>query len=467
MVELYKEKLLEAGCFKDEYPTIIKVGMDTVSTNAPEKMKALMIATELTVFASNLRKPINWDKSKIPVNIISFIIAGSGIGKDSSMQMIRKALAPAYEKINQYREHYAKARAIKDAEDDGKKQTDWKKYYSKPRDLFGGIGTVEGQMRHLARLEEGQLGAGYIQVSELGSELQSNKDMPDNIKALAIGYDSGYIPAKTVKGDESQVDPINNLPFSGLMFGSPKNIIFDEVVKAKFKEEFNTKLSRRSYIDFFNHDLKKVQYPPEEFLEIRRKEKEEAFTAMEQLEPWLTGLVDATVRTPLEPTTDVYSLFELYKEFNELTSETMTKQHPMAILHRQHLHWKALKLAGALAILENSTTLEAKHYVDAINFTEIFSPSMEEFEVELSKEPYELASDYMRTTAENGMLTMSMHKLRKMGFIRGNGSPKNKMLELIDLIKTYDDVNSYQYADGYIHFYEAAIDDSVDMGGLV
>ena len=468
MVEIFKQGLLEAGCFVDKYPAIIKVGMDTVSTNAPEKMKALMIMSELMVFASNLRKPILWEKATIPVNTISFIIAGSGVGKDSSMQMIRKALEPAYVKVNSYREAHAKAKAVEDAELDGKKPTEWRKYYSKPRDLFSGIGTLPGQMKHLAALEAGKLGAGYIQVSELGSELQGNKDIAENIVALAIGYDSGYIPAKTVKDDTQQVDPIMNLPFSGLMFGSPDNIIFDENVKNKFKEEFSTKLSRRSFFSFSQElPSRKVYASKEEARAARRAVKEAAYVAMDGLEPWLTSLVDAKEHKPLTVTPEVEDLFGDYKDYNEWYSDSMTKQHPMSILHRQHMQWKALKLAGALAILENDTGIEARHYVDAVNFCEIFATDLELFEIELSKEPYELAADYMASIAENGYTNMSIHKLRKHGFIKGNGSPQNKMMELIELIRSYDDHNKYEYSEGYIHFYEAANDIEEERDELV
>lgn len=468
MLEIYRQSLLDAGCFKQTYPAILKVGMDTVATSAPEKMKALMIMTELMVFASNLRKPILWEKATIPVNTISFIIAGSGVGKDSSMQMIRRALAPAYLKVNKYRDDYAKALAIEDAEADGKKPKEWRKYYSKPRDLFSGIGTLPGQMKHLAALEKGKLGSGYIQVSELGSELQNNKDIAENIVALSIGYDSGYIPAKTVKDDTQQVETIKNLPFSGLMFGSPDNIIMDESVKNKFKEEFSTKLSRRSFFSFSQEKaIRPVYATAAEANLAKREAKDAAFKAMEDLEPWLTGLVDATTHVPLEVAPEVEDLFEDYKSYNEWTSDTMTKQHPMSILHRQHMQWKALKLAGALAILENDAKIELRHYVEAINFTEIFSTDLEQFEIELGKEPYELFSDYMLSIVENGYANITIHKLRKMGFVKGTGSAMNKMLELIDLAKSYDDVNTYQYAEGYIHFYQGHVHVVSDRDELV
>ena len=454
---MYRQQLESQGCFVHEYSPIIQAGMNTVPGNVPEKMKALMIATELIVFASHLRKPILWEKAKIPVNTISFIIAGSGVGKDSSMNMIRRAMVPAYEKINKYREVHAKAKAVEDAEADGKKATDWRKYYSKPRDLNAGIGTLPGQMKHLAKLEEGKLGAGYIQVSELGSELQNNKDIAENIVAMAIGYDSGFIPSKTVKDDTQQVDSIKNLPFSGLMFGSPDNIILDEAVKAKFKEEFSTKLSRRSFFSFSKEKLKREYFDSiADSHAYHKAAKEAAFTAVEQLEPWLTALVDHTTHTPLEVDDAVYEMFSDYKGYNEWYSDTMSKQHPMAILHRQHMQWKALKFAGALAVLMNEEVVTSEHYRQAINFCEIFSTDLEAFEVELAKEPYELFSDYMASIATKGYANISAHKLRKLGFIKGTGSAQNKMLELIDSAKSYDDHNRYEYSDGYIHFYEEA-----------
>lgn len=453
MVEMFREQLVKAGCFTGKYPAILKVGIDTVATNAPEKMKALMVMTELVVFASNLRKPIMWEKSTIPVNIISFIIAGSGVGKDSSMQSIRKALAPAYEKINQYRVDHARVLAVEAAEAEGKKGTDWRKFYSKPRDLFSGIGTLPGQMKHLASLEAGKLGAGYIQISELGSELQSNKDIAENIVALAVGFDSGYIPSKVVKDDTQQVDPINNLPFSGLMFGSPNNIIFDAVVKAKFKEEFNTKLSRRGILCFSQEDPKREQFSSiEEFQQAKRDIKDSAYKAMESLEPWLTALVDATSSKPLEVHSSVEDLFETYKEYNDIFADDIDKQHPMTILHRKHLQWKALKIAGALAILQNDEKMTQQHYVDAINLCEIFAPDLEAFEIELDKEPYELFVSYMHNIQKNGMASLSMHQIRKLGFISGASSQK-KLIELVELANNSDDNGQYQLADTYVHFY--------------
>ena len=226
-------KHLEAkGCFTKDLPDILEKTTACISTNASYKMKLMMAATELTVFVSQLRKPIQlMDGTLVPINTISIILAGSGFAKDSSMNMVRKALKPAYTQIEEYRIKFATQQAKRKAVREGKEEKHWMQFYSPPRDIFAGIGTVEGQLNHMAKLEEGELGSAYTQVSELGSELQSNKNIGDIIVAMSIGYDVGAIPSKIVKSDESQTPAIKALPYSGLLFGSQDNILYDETIK--------------------------------------------------------------------------------------------------------------------------------------------------------------------------------------------------------------------------------------------
>jgi len=58
------------------------------------------------------------------------------------------------------------------------------------------------------------------------------------------------------------------------------------------------------------------------------------------------------------------------------------------------------------------------------------------------------------------MANISIHQLRKKGFVKGNGSPKNKMSELVDLARSYDEANKYEVSGDYIHFYEGVVNDS-------
>lgn len=468
MLEIYRESLEKDGCFENKWPTVFESASEVIPSNIPEKMRILMTAAELTVFAGHLRKPIMWHGSKIPVNLIAFLVGGSGEGKGKSIKSIAHILEPGLAKIDEHREAHAKLAAVEAAELDGKKAKDWRKYYSKPRDLKSAVSTLPGTMKHLAALEKGQLGAGYMYVDEIGSELVSNRDLSENIIALAIGYDSGEIAPKILKDDTNQVDGIKNLPYSALMFGSPVNIIYDEVVKRKFKEEFSTKLSRRCHFAYITEQPVRMDF--EDIASSRaydKAERERVQEASATLTPWFTSLATSTTNTPLTVSDEVEDLFSDYTRYNEWYGDTISKQFPMTTLHRRHLQWKSLKIAGALAILEGAEEITKNHMVEAIRFSEMFADDIYKFEIELEKEPYELFADYMIQNAEQGYANISIHKLRKLGFVKGNGSPQNKMLELIDLAKAYDDQNSYTYSGGYIHFQEAADTDYNERDELI
>jgi len=454
MLEMYRQSLEKEGCFKQEYPQILEDVSKVIPGNIPKKMKVLLAATELVVFASHLRKPILWKEDKIPVNLISFLIGGSGEGKGVSIKSVSSVLSKGYKKINEYREIHAKALAIQEAVNDGKQERDWRKYHSKPRNLKAAVSTLPGTMKHLAALEAGNLGAGYMYVDEIGSELVSNADLSENIVALAIGYDSGEIPAKIVKDDANQVDPIENLPYSALMFGSPTNIIEDEKVKRKFKEEFSTKLSRRSFFSFVDEEPELLRFSSIELsLEHDRQEEKNVKAARADYTPWFTALVDSTVPAPLKASKEVKDLFSNYNNYNKWLAQTISQKHPMHKLHRRHLQWKTLKLSGALAILMGDLTIEKHHFIQAIRFSEMYCPDLEAFEIELDKEPYELFIKYMHKHAEGGFHSISLHQLRKLGFITGQGSEK-RLTELADLASSADD-STYTVSGKYIHFQEA------------
>lgn len=465
---MYRESLKADGCFDEKFPTVIEAASKIIPGNIPHKMKVLMAATELVVFAGHLRKPIMWHGSEIPVNTISFLVGGSGSGKGLSIKSISSILKGGYDLIDLAREENAKRLAVEDAEADGKKGSEWRKYYSKPRDLKSAVSTLPGTMKHLAALEKGTLGSGYMYVDEIGSELASNKDLSENIVALAIGYDSGEIPPKLLKDDTNQVEGIKNLPYSALMFGSPANIIYDDAVKRKFVEEFSTKISRRVFFSFVKEEPKRLLFKTvQESRQHAKQERIETAQASKELSPWFTSLVSATSHKPLKVSEEVEELFSDYHGYNEWLSDTMAKTLPMSKLHRQHLQWKSLKLAGALAILENEDSISKTHMIEAIRFSEYFSKDLEAFEVELDKEPYELFADYMKSIASNGYCNISVHRLRKLGYIKGTGAAQPKMLELIDLAKSYDGVNKYEYADGFIHFYEEPDEDFTERDELL
>jgi len=304
---MIRKHLESKGCFKQELPEVLNKAVACIGSNALHKMKLMMAMTELMVFTSQLRKPIRMtDTTIVPINTITIILAGSGLSKDSSMNMIRKALKPAYSKIEEYRIIFATEKAKRAAVKDGRTEKEWLKYYHDPKDLFAGLGTVEGQLKHMAELEEGEYGAAYNQISEFGSELAHNKNITDIIVALSVAYDLGTIPQKILKSSDNQTASIKSLPYSALFFGSQDNILYDEPIKNKFKIEFTTKLSRRSFFNFTTETPEKVEYTSIEELTTHKKDiRDTTMEAQKALSSDMFDLVDDTTRDPLIMTEEV------------------------------------------------------------------------------------------------------------------------------------------------------------------
>lgn len=467
MSNIYRESLENEGAFKVELPKVFEATEKVVSRNIEPKMRALMTASELITFAGHLRKNIQWHGSSIPVNSISILIGESGSGKGRSLSAIQGVLKKALAVVDVSREATAKKVAIDAAVDAGKPEGKWRDFYSKPRDLVVAISTLQGWIKHLNALETGKLGAGTLYVDELASELSSSKDLMELLTSLAILYDAGHLPVKALKSDENQGSAVHNLPVSALLFGSPYGMIFNEAVKKKFLDEASSKLARRSVVCFSTTIAEEPTFTTtKESRAYDREESTRIKEAADQLVPWYTSLVLSTTHDDLVVAEEVEDLFSDYHKYNLGLASKMSQLHPLSKIHRQHRQWAALKIAGALAILEGSPTIEKEHFIESINFVEMFVDDLEQFEIELNKESYELFADYMKSIAEGGYANISIHRLRKMGFVKGTGSAQNKMLELIDLARSYDDANKYEYVDNYIHFYEGVEDYSSERDVL-
>lgn len=446
-----KQELDDYSCFNSQQHPAFEYAIKCIAQNANYKMKLMMAASELVLFTSQLRKPIQMsDGTLVPVNIISFILAGSGAAKDSSLAQVRTALQEGYNVIEYNREQSAKQKAEHHATVNDGTPNKWKDYYIPPPELFGGIGSVEGQMDHWDTLQRNTYGAGYIQESELGSALINNKNMPENIEALSKVYDVGNIVPKIVKAKEFQTNSIKGLPVSAIMFGTDQQVLYNATAKQRFKDEFIAKLARRSFIDYNYEDvpLPTFDEDKEARLEAKRKVQQDAKEARDLLSGEFADIAKQTTQEPLTLSPEAEDIYFTYQDYNLFAAAEIPHTHPITALHIKHRHWKAQKLAGALAIIAKSDIITESHMMYAVRFAELFTQDMFDFETELDKEPYELFADYIRsnTSDTDPKQYMNIHQLRKLGYIKSANS-KAQLEELITNASSYDMNGIYTKCD--------------------
>lgn len=466
MYKILEQELSKYNVFNGEIPIAISELAKTIPVSTiPSKMKNAMAVSELVTFASQFRRPIqHWNGSAVPINAITFILASSGVGKDFASQSIRKAFKSAYTILEDSRKEAAQKKAIKDATKDGvENPRDPKvirKYYREPNPIFVAPSTTEGLIQHLNDLSESPVGAGAVFANELGSELSQSPVMGQIIQLLAETYDVGSKAVKVLKNRENQSKEVQGMPVSALLIGAPANILYDEKVKAIFKMEFTTKLSRRSMVCFNNTHTKPpdfssspdpIQALIDHDLHLERQAVD-AYTVLDLATKDLCLHHLPLAGIPLTVDEDVEKLFLLYKNYNYYRAELLPPELPMSKLTRLHLQWKALKLAGAIAMFAMNESITLDDYTQAISFLETLDDDLQDFERELEKEKYELFVSYMHSITPSDKSQINLHHLRKLGYIPTVGSPEQKVRELIHLASAYDDHGIYTTYDKGVQF---------------
>lgn len=447
------------------YPSIIENGINTISGEVPFKLKLAITLAELITFSSHLRKPIRmYDGTLVPTNAIVFALSASGTAKDKSLNAIRKSLSVSYEHLENMRKDYAKEKAVEIAKLDGKGVEQWQLYYIAPKPLQAGLGTVEGLVSHFAEIAQNPMGAGSIQTSEIGSELQTNGAITDIIKIISEAYDLGNINAKIVKSAESQTGAVKELPVNALFFGSQEAILYNNDIKNKFRLVFNTQLARRSIFTFTPEPPEKLHITSiDELYKQKEAERVRTVGAQNKMNELTAELVINTDQEPLDIDDDANKLFDVYMEYNAILSDEISSKYQISKLSRRHKQWLALKLAGSYAILTRCESVTEEIYAYAINTVEFLSDDMTNFEVELVKEPYELLSDMCRNNAESGSFFVSLHELRKLSYITGAGASRSKVEEMTTVANSYDENGAYSVHEGGILYKELIKTDIVGV----
>ena len=468
MLTQTKELLEKEGAFlggqnKHLDNVISAISFPTIS----DRMKAVVAVAQVTAFASQFRRNIKlWDEhTEVPVNAISFVITGSGAGKDSSVKAARKCFKMGYALVDKASASKAVNAAIEAAKEDGVPNAEdeamYKSYLRPVPPIDITPTTNPGLIQHINDIGDIGLGAGLMYSGEFSDELAYNQDMVENIKTLSEIYDTGDKEVKYTKAVEFRSKVISGQPVSALFVGSPGHILYDESTKKKFHIAFMSKLARRSWFCYSPDKIaEKVFDTLEEFWEY--EEDIEAAAKHSRIAMDLDSHSIAEYHIPkageeIGVTREVERLYKTYKRYNNDLADTFPNQESTYSLIRRHLQWKALKLAGAFAIMECQDVISEVNFIEAIKFCEIIDKDMEIFERDLNKSPHELLVDFFHTrTLVDGTSDVSTHELKKQGFMVNIS--KAKLKEMIALCAGYDRESVYSVVnDGTGIRYEPVI----------
>lgn len=446
---IFKDKLEQEGCFKANYDRFMKDIVKSLKSKLTLPMKMQLVAHYFCVWASQFRKPIVYDGNRIPINSIAFLFSYSGSGKDTTKTAIcDKIFGESFSYIGSMLKIQNEEQAELKMQVEGAKNS--AKFIKPIPPLEIGISTPEGLLKSIENLNEFNFGSLNLISSEFMSEFATNAaNMPNLLSHLAELYDVGKKTSKQLKDKTNEVREIKETAVSAL-FISSFDLLQDIAVKRRLTSEFKTKFARRSSVTF-NRDKEQAKKITDlsafvkSRLETQQKDNEDLSSYSEYFRNLTINMLQDT-RLELNIDLEAQELLVIYKEYCAELGQTFDNIDNLFVdLNVTNRFFQALKLAGALSLVNQEQSITKKCLVSAINTIEMINEDYPKFQNELNKDAFEIIMDYchMKDEAE---IEIPVYILKNANLISAK-TIRNDLSSIIQLANSKDELGVYETDD--------------------
>lgn len=397
----------------------------------------VMVAYYFSKVASMMRCNIQtMDRGVIPINMYAVNLATSGHGKGHSTNIIEEQVIGAFKSrfldetfpgiadINLY--NLACARATKRAEDPDDIHEQVKKEFRNLGPLVFGFdsGTTAAvkQMRH--KLLMAGAGSMNLEIDEIGSNLLGNTDVLTTFLEL---FDIGRIKQKLIKNTAENLrsEEIDGRTPTNLMcYGTPSKLFDAGKVENEFISFLDTGYGRRCLFGYARTNRKLVDLTPDQILDLMTNTQSDLF--LDQMSDKFFNLADRLhFDKKLYVSRDVTLAYIEYKTACEKLASELPEHDEIRKAELTHRYFKALKLAGAYAFVDESFEITEDHLYNAICLVEESGVAFSEM---MSRDrPYVKLCKYIGSV--NSELTQA-DLVEDLPFYRGGVSQKSELMQL-------------------------------------
>lgn len=397
----------------------------------------VLVGYYFSLVASMMRTTIaTHDRGDIPVNMYALNLSTSGSGKGFSTNIIENQV------INQFRGRFLEETfpilaeqnlpklALKRA---NRKSTDPDEELVRVQKEFDSIGPLlfsfdsgtspaVKQMRH--KLLMADAGSLNLQIDEIGSNMVGNIEVLNTFLEL---YDMGLIKQKLVKSTSDNVrseEIVGRTPTNMLLFGTPAKLLNGGKTEEELYSMLETGYARRCFFGYSRASNKSLTMTPEQVYDQLTNQDSNQY--LEELSDRLEGLADIiNVNKRLMMSKDTSLLLIEYRLKCEREAEQYPEHEEIKKAEISHRYFKALKLAGAYAFIDDSPELTEDHLYQAIKLAE---ESGDNFNRLLTRDrAYVKLAKYLGSVKRD---VTQADLTEDLPFYRGPASQKTEMLTL-------------------------------------
>lgn len=343
-----------------------------------------IVAYYLATMAATMRARISTkDRGDVPVNCYAVALATSGAGKGHSTGIVENEFLAGFrdrfvsETLPMVAERnmaiLASKRAVKNGTEDADELEALEKEYRStgayPFVFDGGSESAIKQIRQKLLISD--IGSINLQIDEIGSKLQQ-MHITEALNTYLELYDQGLIKQKLKMNtsDSKRMSEIHGkTPANAFMFGTPDKLLDGGRTEDAFYSFLETGYARRSLFAFGTPIRASTKKTPKEIFYSKINPGNTA-----QIQKWsthFTFLADPAKHNWLmELPDDVAIELISYQIDCEDKADEMPRYDSIARAEMMHRYFKALKLAGALAFVDESTVVTMDHVHAAIKLVE-------------------------------------------------------------------------------------------------
>ena len=397
----------------------------------------VMVGYSFAVMASAMRCKIKTHgRDLIPVNIYALNLGTSGSGKGHSTNIMQKKVMYRFRQrfLDETFEALAEVNLPKLAtRRANKKGTSPDDELEAVKREFSGLGPLffsfdsatpaaVKQMRH--KLLMADAGALNLEIDEIGSNLLGQVDVLNTFLEL---YDVGEIKPKLVKNtsENLRVEEIHgNTPTNMMLFGTPAKLLDGAKTEEEFYSMLETGYARRCIFGNSPSVRRLKKLTPEEVYAMQTSKESDEY--LEQLAARFDNLADM-VNINRILTISKETMLELieYELMCKEIAEALPEHAQIKKAEITHRYFKALKLAGAYAFVDDSPEVTQEHLYNAIRLVE---DSGVQFDQILNRERAHIKlAKYLGTTEHE--LTHS-DLMEDLPFYKGSAAARSEMVSL-------------------------------------
>ena len=393
----------------------------------------VMVAYKFAEMATNMRATVAFaGTTGIPTNMYALDLAPSGYSKNASMNLLEKNIFKGFKdnfmltsmaKVTEANlialaGEYETLMGIEAGEALRKIQ---KEYVSLPKFLYSfGSSTPEGFKAMRAKLSMAGIGCTSNVIDEIGSNLQGNQE---TMTVQLEAYDMGQSKQKLIKVD-SNSDMKGSVPSNLFAFGTQSKLLDGCTIEKQFFDMLETGYARRFVVGFVESTV-----------------REDDITAEEMYDSVMNPMIDAQLISHNKYYEDLADEKKWNQEFpmsKDVTIKLMQyrlacdkiadglKDHDeilKAVI--KHSYWRALKIAGSYAFVDEESEITEEILENAIALSE---EGIRAFRAMLKREkPYEKLAKYI---SDVGKKVTQVDLVEDLVFYRGSESQKRELMNL-------------------------------------